>query len=337
MEPQSRTFILGVLSCLEVQTPRADSLAGDPCLDKSRFAGNGSAWGTRITVRGIMVKDYGVQRLRLMQDAAGGPRSGVVAYNVPFGMQVGRKYLLACAAMEFYTMTELSNPVALIDEGVVAVPAPQLSTVGALADVSCDPNQETLNGEDYEGVLIRVENVKVVPFNTEPRLPSPGGAFRIAGPAPSYPDTILVSNYNATYTTATALDTGAVVHVNGMLHVDEFGSRIYPRDDSDIEIVIHIGAEPKALAALSFSVHPNPGTAQRVSFVLPQKARVELGVYDLLGRRVTVLAKGELAAGEYARNWNGRAADGTQTPSGVYFYRLVVGKEIRTLRAVKLN
>ena len=84
-------------------------------------------------------------------------------------------------------------------------------------------------------------------------------------------------------------------------------------------------------------MHPNPGTAQRVSFVLPQKARVELGVYDLLGRRVAVLAKGELAAGEYARNWNGRAADGTQTPSGVYFYRLVVGKEIRTLRAVKLN
>jgi hypothetical protein len=52
---------------------------------------------------------------------------------------------------------------------------------------------------------------------------------------------------------------------------------------------------------------------------------------------VAVLAKGELAAGEYVRNWNGRATDGTQTAAGVYFYRLVAGKEIRTLRAVKLN
>jgi hypothetical protein len=240
MEPQSRTFILGVLSCLEVQTPRADSLAGDPCLDKSRFAGNGTAWGTRVTVRGIMMKEYGVQRLFHMQDAVSGPRSGVVAYNVPFGMQVGRQYLLACAVQEYYGMTELSNPVALIDEGPATVPAPQLQTIAVLTDLTCDPYEVTANAEDYEGVLVRVENAKVVPFNTEPRLPSPGGSFRIAGPAPSYPDTILVSNYNQTYTTATAVDTGAVVNVNGMLYVDQFASRIYPRDDSDIEFVVHI-------------------------------------------------------------------------------------------------
>lgn len=128
--PQSLDFVLGVLSCAEVQAPLADALAGSPCLDQSRFAGDGSAWGARLTMRGVLVKQYGT--LCFMTDAAGGLRSGVAACNVPFGMTVGHQYLLACRVQEHYGMTELANHAALIDEGVVAVPAAQPQTADVL-------------------------------------------------------------------------------------------------------------------------------------------------------------------------------------------------------------
>ena len=149
-------------------------------------------------------------------------------------------------------------------------------------------------------------------------------------------DTILISlrtEQNFTF----AADTGSMLHVTGLLYTSsDRGVAIWPRNDSDIHF-ISAGVEPTNPLALSLRVSPNPGTAHRVSFALPQKTRVELGVYDLLGRRVAVLAKGEFPAGEYTRMWDGRGTNGNRAAAGVYFYRLIAGKEVRTVRAVKLN
>ena len=83
---------------------------------------------------------------------------------------------------------------------------------------------------------------------------------------------------------------------------------------------------------MALSVRPNPGTAQNIMFTVPRKDQVELSVYDLQGRRVGQIARGVLEAGTYTRTWTGAKAR-----TGVYFYRLKVGNEIRTLRAVKLD
>jgi len=332
---QSLSFILGILSCLEVQTPLVDSLMADPCLDKSRFAGPSSGLGERVTVRGVLVHWYGGgDNLFYMQDAGGGPRTGVAAYNVPFGPVEGHQYLLAARVQEYYGMTELNNPVAMIDEGFVGVPAPYLTTVGALADQSCDPNQETLNAEDFEDVLVRVENAKVVPFNTEPYLPQPGGSFRVVG-LPERTDTLLVSNSAGSYTFAA--DTSMVLNINGCLYFSlDRGPRLWPRSNADIA-VSGTGVEPGTPIELALGVSPNPGATHRISFALPRKTAVKLGVYDVLGRRVAVLAEGELPAGRYTREWDGRSRGGLQSPAGVYFYRLEAGPEVRTFRAVKLD
>jgi len=224
---QSMSFILGVLTCKEVQAPLPDSLGGAHCADVSRFAGAGSALGERVTVRGVFVAQYPVARLFYFEDPEGGPRSGVVAYNVPFGPVVGHQYLLTCRVQEYYTMTELNEPVAMIDEGVVGVPNPELQPVGVLSDMSCDATQTMSTAEDYEGVLVRVENAKVV---------TTGSSFRVAAPAPDYPDTLSVSDYDGLYTFA-ATDTGMVVNVTGELFINENGPRIGPRSDADITVL----------------------------------------------------------------------------------------------------
>ena len=74
-----------------------------------------------------------------------------------------------------------------------------------------------------------------------------------------------------------------------------------------------------------------------ISFGLPRHDRVELGIFDLQGRQLVQLARGDLPAGQYTREWNGLDASGKHVNPGVYFYRLKVGSEIRTLRGVLLR
>ena len=65
----------------------------------------------------------------------------------------------------------------------------------------------------------------------------------------------------------------------------------------------------------------NPVTA--ISYQLPAKAgtalsKVQLSVFDVLGREVAVLVNEEKQAGTYSTTWNA-----SSMPSGVYFYTLV--------------
>jgi subtilisin family serine protease len=66
--------------------------------------------------------------------------------------------------------------------------------------------------------------------------------------------------------------------------------------------------------------NPTPGR-MRVEFAVPHEAAVELGLYDMQGRRVATLAEGTLSAGRHQAVWNGVAA-GRPAPAGIYFLRL---------------
>jgi len=70
---------------------------------------------------------------------------------------------------------------------------------------------------------------------------------------------------------------------------------------------------------LRLGSHPNPfNPLTTVTFALEAPVRARLTVHDLAGALVAVLAEGELATGEHAMPWNGRRADGSASPSGVY-------------------
>jgi hypothetical protein len=324
---QSRSFILGVLTPAELQAPNADSLAVDPCLDKSVFAGGGFAQGERVSVRGVFVQSYG--SLYYIEGAAGGLRNGVSAYNPPYAMVAGNEYIVASRAQEYYTETELSNIIGVIDLGASAVPSPILETLPVLADGGCDPTQTITNAEDYEGVLVRVENVKVVPFNTDPTIPTMGGSFRVVGPYPTWTDTLLVSSLGDHYPNYTPV-VGNILNINGVIHIDSDVPRIMPRSADDITPGT-AGVTPTQ-SGISFAVSPNPARVSNVSFSLPRSADVDLSVFDLAGRKIATLAKGNLPAGQYTREWNGSDAG-----AGIYFVRLRVGAETYNLRTVSLK
>jgi flagellar hook assembly protein FlgD len=52
---------------------------------------------------------------------------------------------------------------------------------------------------------------------------------------------------------------------------------------------------------------------------LEQDQVLEVGIFDVTGRRVHTLAKGLFTAGDRELVWDGRDSAGRQLPAGVYF------------------
>jgi len=74
----------------------------------------------------------------------------------------------------------------------------------------------------------------------------------------------------------------------------------------------------------------NPGTV--ISFQTSVVSRVELRVFDVLGREVAVLVNGELMPGRHEVRW-----DASEMPSGIYFYTMTSGEVRLTRRMILLK
>jgi hypothetical protein len=350
--PVSANFLAGVLTCGEMSAPDPDSLAASPCRDKSRYAGTSGqfingGFGPRSTFTGIVVGIYG--NLYYMEDPnpdpepfdpPGGHR-GITVFAPPVALTLGHEYVISGADEEFYSENEFAAIVKVTDVGNPGVPAPIPLLVGIANRDTCDAGQVMHNARDYLSELIVLKNVKAVRrFN-----PPPSNGFHVAGPAPDYPDTIFCENVN---TVLGANDTanvnypalGSNVNVVGVVHYTTNTSspsfRVAPRSPADITFPATAGVGGSTPTTLSFSVYPNPARSMTVSFALPKAADVQLGVYDIAGRRVALLASGSMPAGPYQKVWKGLDDKGNKVNTGMYFYRLRAGDEVRTLRTILL-
>jgi len=328
---QGQTMFEGIVPITQVQAADPAALAASPCDDRSKFAGAGSVVGDRITIRGVCVTNYG--STYFLETAAGGVRSGITLFAPIAALTAGHQYVLAGAIQEFFTETELVSNVYVKDEGVVAVPAAAVQTIGVLRDTTCDALQALSTSEDYEGMLVRVVDVKT----TEER--TAGQSFGAAGPYPSNPDTILIDN-NITRTFDPTK--GQYVTVTGVL--DLAGTvfagvqwRIQPRNDADIVVNPTLGVDQGLPAGVSFAISPNPARQAHVTFALPKRDHVKIAVYDIVGRRLAVLADGEYPPGKTALDWDGRDVAGKAVGAGMYFYKMTVGGETFERRGVILN
>jgi len=88
----------------------------------------------------------------------------------------------------------------------------------------------------------------------------------------------------------------------------------------------HAAGQP--LASTLEQNYPNPfNSGTVIDFALSERRDVELSVFNLAGQQVVNLAEGAREAGMYAIYWDGRDDDGRSLASGVYLYRLRVGKQ----------
>ena len=79
--------------------------------------------------------------------------------------------------------------------------------------------------------------------------------------------------------------------------------------------------------------YPNPfNPSTTIMYDLPERSKVRLLVYDILGRVVSVLKDEEEDANRYVVSF-----DGARLPSGVYFYRLETPAFTQTRKMVLLH
>jgi hypothetical protein len=84
--------------------------------------------------------------------------------------------------------------------------------------------------------------------------------------------------------------------------------------------------------------HPNPfNPTTQIGYQVANDGRVTLMIYDVKGALVSELVDGVQSAGAYTVTWNGKNMAGQAVSTGVYFYRLAVGKFVQTRRMVLLK
>lgn len=97
-----------------------------------------------------------------------------------------------------------------------------------------------------------------------------------------------------------------------------------------------VGVEPppaRAGGATLAPIQPNPASGTtRLRFTLARAADVELGVFDIAGRRVASLAKGPHEAREHAVS-----LDASGLPAGLYACRLVAGGAVISRRMLVVH
>jgi hypothetical protein len=95
---------------------------------------------------------------------------------------------------------------------------------------------------------------------------------------------------------------------------------------------VSVAAEkPTTTALLPNTPNPfNPSTT--IPYTLMSDDAVSLCIYNVLGQHVRTLVSGHRSAGHHTVTWNGRDDRGMSVASGVYLYRLTVGKTVRVRR-----
>jgi hypothetical protein len=86
------------------------------------------------------------------------------------------------------------------------------------------------------------------------------------------------------------------------------------------------------------SLWPNPFNSEvRIEYEVGTPTLVELGVYNVLGRRVAVLVNQPVSRGRYSVAWDGTDNRGSPVASGVYFCRLLTENSSDVTKLVYLK
>jgi hypothetical protein len=321
-ETKTAIFHVGILRPDSIQTPARDSLMATPCRDVPRFGSGGV-----VTTEGICTAAFGAT---CFFEGAATLRDAIVVYRPMSPLSPGHKNLLVGSPQDFAGQTEFSSPIYVLDEGTAPIPPPVTVTVGVVAKDTCDVQQNRPSGQDYEGMLVKLSNVRCV--TTGPS----GASFVVTSSTTSAPgDSIEIEDFDEGSPSYTYTPNAAhILDVTGVVRCDAGPFRICPRSDSDIQLVGLVGAEGGPLDPRSM-LDPIPMVRHGVihyTIRLQTGKDVTLGLYDLAGRRVAELFRGRLEEGSHQLTWSG---SGVQP--GCYFVRVSNGARVQTRTVVLLQ
>jgi len=103
----------------------------------------------------------------------------------------------------------------------------------------------------------------------------------------------------------------------------------YLKDSSSITSIDDIQSTRLA-DNYQLDVYPNPFNPQtNIIFTATERNYTEISIYDILGREVINLYKGDIEPGTYKFNWNA-----SNLPSGMYLIRTISGNYVKSVKAL---
>ena len=153
---------------------------------------------------------------------------------------------------------------------------------------------------------------------------------------------VLVDTEGNVYVSGTT-ESAAFPTTVGAYGVNHFGAEdgFITRLDAELSCGSATGAESLPATDAGGGVlgaFPNPFRERaELRFSLPVAADVRLGVYNVAGECVTLLAERRLAAGPHRVTWGGRDNGGRALPAGVYLLRLEAGTVTATRKITLLR
>jgi subtilisin family serine protease len=155
------------------------------------------------------------------------------------------------------------------------------------------------------------DQVRVLVYAPDNRLPAAGVTVRVPVQLPGGHD---------------AAQASAEPRLAGLLVADPLG---FARE---VEIIRGAVALPPVRFV---QISPNPARdSATLAFQLGRGQDVQVGIYDLRGRRLRAFALGQLGPGAHTVAWDGRDADGRNVAAGLYLVRLRTPEQQETRKLV---
>jgi methionine-rich copper-binding protein CopC len=215
-----------------------------------------------------------------------------------------------------------------------------------LATVKYSPNLEQLwaisfdaGGDDIPSKIVTSsDNVYVVGTSKHPRGTA---ADFVTLKYKNTGEKVWDARFNSPFTgydhgVAIAIDGSQNVYVTGDATSSATSSNLFTVQYINSGSVSDLSENGKKPAAFELRQnHPNPfNPSTNISFNIPNETveKTQLIIYDVLGRQVQVLVNQHLTPGTYSVNW-----DASRFSSGVYFYKLISGSNVKTNKMILLE
>jgi hypothetical protein len=118
----------------------------------------------------------------------------------------------------------------------------------------------------------------------------------------------------------------------------DYSSGIFNTNGSNLVLPVNTITDVKTAEVLPGNFvlgqnYPNPFNPSTViKYSIPTNSYVQIKLYDVIGREVSTLAKGQMNAGTYSITFNAESL-----PSGIYFYRIQAGNFVQTKKMILLK
>ncbi len=284
---------------------------------------------TEVTVTGIVTTDSSDFSSYWIQDGRE-LWSGIQVYDRTNNAKLGDEVTVTGTAEEYRSKTQISNVTnfTVLSAGNV-IPEPLLVNTGTIAT-----NSPT--AEQYEGMLVRVENVGVSdPFPDgsnnygEVEVNDGSGDLRIGD----------AGNWNGQNDSTFALG-DTLISVTGICDFSYSNFKIEPRNETDV-VRKPTAVKSEDLSPYTYQLsnnYPNPFNPETtIRYQLAKQGEVKIAIFNLLGQRVRTLVDEVKPAGVHILKWNGTNDVGIRVSSGVYFYQIKSGDFLKVQKMLLLK